>query len=227
MRNERSKVLSAVRRIPPDQVATYSVRGQYQGYCQETGVAPDSHTSTFGAVRMFIDNWRWQGVPFYLRSGKALAEKATGIVIYFKSVPHVMFPLPPGREIRPNSLALCIQPDEGMHLHFEVKVPGSVADMRSVDMDFHYAEDFGPGAIPEAYERLLLDALNGDASLFTRADAIELAWSLIDPIQQGWDGPQAPPLAAYPAGSMGPADADAFLGADGHQWSMECGKHSD
>ena len=227
LRDERAKVLSAVRRIPPDQAAAHSVRGQYQGYCQEPGVAADSQTATFGAVRLFIDNWRWQGVPFYLRSGKALAEKVTGIVIHFKSVPHVMFPLPPGRDIRPNALELCIQPDEGMHLHFEVKVPGTVADMRSVDMDFHYAEDFGPGAIPEAYERLLLDALTGDASLFTRADSIELAWSLIDPIQQGWDGPNGPPLTTYPPGSMGPAEAQAFLAADGRQWSMGCGEHSD
>jgi glucose-6-phosphate 1-dehydrogenase len=175
LRYERVKLLRAVRPFRPEDVDRMALRAQYDGYRAEPGVAADSRTPTFAAVQLAIDNWRWQGVPFYLRSGKRLAAKATSIVIQFKSVPHVMFPLAPGRSIRPNSLSICLQPDEGMHLQFEVKVPGTLAEMRSVDMEFHYAEDFGADAIPEAYERLLLDALNGDPSLYTRL-SIELAW---------------------------------------------------
>ena len=226
LRDERSKVLRAVRPIAPAAVATETARAQYDGYCQEPGVAPGSSTPTYAALRLYIDNWRWQGVPFYLRSGKALAAKTTGVLIQFKSVPHVMFPLPPGREIRPNALELCLQPDEGMHLVFEVKVPDTMSEMRSVDMDFHYAEAFGADAIPDAYERLLLDALAGDASLFTRADTIELAWQLIDPIQQGWDAAANLGLTTYPQGSWGPAAADALLAADGRVWSSGCMDHA-
>ncbi|MEW6567171.1 MAG: glucose-6-phosphate dehydrogenase [Chloroflexota bacterium] len=226
LRNERAKVLGSIRPIPAEQVAEHSVRGQYRGYLSEPGVAPGSTTATYGALRLYVDNWRWQGVPFYLRSGKRLAAKATEIDIQFKSVPHLMFPLAPGQTIPPNALAICIQPDEGIHLRFEVKVPDTVAEMRSVDMDFHYAEDFGPGAIPEAYERLLLDALNGDASLYTRADTIELAWGLIDPIVQGWEGSPAPPLEIYEPGSSGPAAAVDLIARDGREWTMGCGSHA-
>jgi glucose-6-phosphate 1-dehydrogenase len=225
LRNERAKVLTAVRPIQPSEVGTQAIRAQYRGYLDEEGVRPGSQTATYAAMRLFIDNWRWQGVPFYLRSGKHLAGKTTEIFIQFKSVPHVMFPLAPGEQIRPNALALCLQPDEGMHLRFEVKVPDSVAGMRSVDMDFHYAEDFGPGALPDAYERLLLDALNGDASLFTRADTIELAWGLIDPIIEGWRGAAAPPLESYEPGCWGPPGAAAFLARDGRAWTLGCGGH--
>ncbi len=226
LRNERVKVLSAVRPLQADEVERHTVRGQYLGYQDEQGVRSGSPTATYGAVRLYIDNWRWQGVPFYLRSGKRLARKSSEIYIQFKSVPHVMFPFPLGQSIRPNAIALCLQPDEGIHLRFEAKVPDTVASMRSVDMDFHYAEDFGPGALPEAYERLLLDALNGDASLFTRADSIELAWGLIDPIVQVWESAQARPPEAYPSGSWGPATADAFLAADGRCWTLGCGMHA-
>ncbi len=225
LRNERAKVLTAVRPIRSSEVGTQAIRAQYRGYLDEEGVRSGSQTATYAAMRLCIDNWRWQGVPFYLRSGKRLAAKTTEVFIQFKSVPHVMFPLPPGQQIRPNALALCLQPDEGMHLRFEVKVPDSVADMRSVDMDFHYAEDFGPGALPDAYERLLLDALNGDASLFTRADTIELAWGLIDPIIEGWEGPGAPPLESYESGCWGPPGASTFLARDGRAWTLGCGGH--
>jgi glucose-6-phosphate 1-dehydrogenase len=224
LRNERVKLLRAVR--PVDPVPAHAIRGQYRGYLQEPGVASDSPTATYAALRLYVDNWRWQDVPFYLRSGKSLAQKATGIIIHFKSVPHLMFPLPPGQGIRPNRLALCLQPDEGMHLRFEVKIPDTMAEMRSVDMEFHYEEAFGPGALPDAYERLLLDAIHGDASLFTRADSIELAWALIDPIQQAWDSPQGPPPAIYGPGTWGPAEADAFLQADGRAWAVECAGHA-
>ncbi|HSB90901.1 MAG TPA: glucose-6-phosphate dehydrogenase [Anaerolineales bacterium] len=223
MRDERVKVLNALRPLTGEDVARHTVRGQYEGYRREPGVAPDSTTATYAALRLFIDNWRWQGVPFYLRSGKCLAAKTTQISIQFKSVPHLMFPLPPGGEIRPNTLFLCLQPDEGIHLRFEAKVPDTVSDMRTVDMEFHFAEDFGPGALPEAYERLLLDALNGDPSLYTRADSIELAWAWIDPITQAWDQDLAK-LEPYPVGSWGPASAEAMLASDGHAWTMGCGE---
>ena len=225
VRNEKVKVLSAIRPIPVEEVAQHSVRGQYRGYRDEPGVAPNSQTATYAALRLYIDNWRWQGVPFYLRSGKALATKTTEIIIEFRCPPHVMFPLPPGRGIKPNLLALCIQPDEGIHLRFEAKVPDTVAEMRSVHMTFHYAESFGLTAIPDAYERLLLDALQGDASLFTRSDEIEMAWQLIDPIVRGWESPYAPPLAIYEPGSWGPEEAEAFLARDGRGWRVSCGRH--
>jgi len=224
LRNDKVKVLKAIRPIRPDQVGVHTVRGQYRGYCEEEGVAPDSHTATYAALRLFIDNWRWQGVPFYLRSGKRLAEKTTEIVIQFKCPPHLMFPLPPDREITANILALCLQPDEGMHLRFEAKVPDTVAEMRSVNMEFHYADSFRPRAVPEAYERLLLDALHGDASLFTRSDGIELAWKFIDPILKGWASPATPP-AEYEPGRWGPAEADELLTRDGRAWLRGCGQH--
>jgi glucose-6-phosphate 1-dehydrogenase len=160
-----------------------------------------------------------------LRSGKRLTEKSTEIIIQFQCPPHVMFPLPPEHDITSNILSLCLQPDEGIHLRFEAKVPDTVAEMRSVDMDFHYAESFGPSAIPEAYERLVLDALMGDASLFTRSDQIELAWGLMDPILAGWRTPDAPPLAIYEPGSQGPNEADQFLARDGRAWLRRCGEH--
>jgi glucose-6-phosphate 1-dehydrogenase len=225
LRDERQKVLQAVRPIAEPDAARHSVRGQYAGYREEDGVRPDSPTATYGALRLFIDNWRWQGVPFYLRSGKCLAAKTTQVSIQFKSVPHLMFPLPPGQSIRPNALFMCLQPDEGIHLRFEVKVPDSLRQFRSVDMEFHYAEDFGPQAIPEAYERLLLDAINGDASLYMRADGIELGWALVDPIRRAWDTGDLP-LHVYAPGTWGPDQAAAFLGGDGRGWTMGCGDAS-
>ncbi len=226
LRNERVKVLRSVRPIPVDEIQAHAVFGQYQGYLEEEGVASGSRTPTFAALRFFIDNWRWQGVPFYMRSGKALATKTTEVVIRFKSVPHLMFPLPPDKQIRPNALSLCLQPDEGIHLRFEAKVPDTVAETRSVDMEFHYADSFGANALPEAYERLLLDALNGDPSLFTRADTIELAWGLIDPILQSLEDPGNPPPVSYAQGSWGPAEAQDFIAQDGRAWDLGCGGHT-
>jgi glucose-6-phosphate 1-dehydrogenase len=207
--------------------ATRSVRGQYHGYRAEPGVAPDSQTPTFAALRLLVDNWRWRGVPFYLRSGKQMAAKTTELAIQFKRVPHLMFPLRPGEEVTPNVLFLCLQPDEGIHLRFEAKEPGVGMRSRSVDMEFHYAKDFGTGTLPDAYERLLLDAIQGDASLFARADEIELAWGLIDSILAGWEQPDAPPLAFYEEGSWGPAEMDDFLAQDGRVWVYGCGEHGD
>ena len=221
VRNERVKVLRAVRPIALED----TVCAQYRGYCQAPGVAPDSRTPTYAALKLFVDNWRWQGVPFYLRSGKALAQKSTEIIIEFQRPPHMMFDLPPDYRLTPNILSLCIQPDEGIHLKFQTKVPDSAQEMRSVDMEFHYRSSFGDGALPDAYERLLLDALNGDASLFARSDGIEMAWQLIDPVVQGWESPDAPPLALYEPGSWGPTEADELIARDGRTWRRGCGDH--
>jgi len=217
LRNEKVKVLSAVRPIAPRDV----LRAQYVGYLAGEGIAQDSQTPTYALLKLFIDNWRWQGVPFYLRSGKALSTKISEIVIQFKCPPQVMFNLPSDECLTPNILSLCIQPDEGIHLKFEAKVPGSGRETRSVDMEFHYRSSFGNGSLPDAYERLLLDAIHGDASLFTRSDEIEMAWRLIDPIVQG--GPEMPPLVLYQPGSAGPKEADEFLARDdGRHWWQGC-----
>jgi len=220
LRDEKVKVLRAVR------ARKKCVRGQYAGYRQTEGVMPASQTPTYAAVELFVDNWRWQGVPFYLRSGKSLAAKTTEVAIQFKAVPHLMFPAPADKDIMPNILSLCLQPHEGVHLRFEAKEPGAGMHSRSVDMDFHYAEDFGFGALPEAYERLLLDAIQGDAALFARADEIELAWGIVDPILARWQEPDADPLAMYEQGSWGPNEADDLLAQHGRAWILGCGEHS-
>lgn len=223
LRNEKVKVLSAVRPI----VMSDSLLAQYRGYLQTPGVAPDSRTPTYAALKIYVDNWRWHGVPFYLRSGKALAKKTSEIVIEFQCPPHFMFELPEDSAFTSNILSICIQPDEGIHLKFETKLPDSAQETRSVDMEFHYRSSFGAGALPDAYERLLLDALNGDASLFARSDEIELAWKLVDPVVQGWEAPGAPELVPYAPGTFGPGEADALLARDGRAWRMRCGVHSD
>ena len=219
LRNEKVKVLRAVRPITDEDAAQNSVRGQYRGYRDEEDVADGSETATYCAMRLLIDNWRWSGVPFYLRSGKGLAERVTEIVVQFRSPPHIMFAPEDETPLRPNALVLRLQPDEGIHLRFETKVPDTANDMRSVHMDFRYgAESEDEGPIPDAYERLLLDALEGDASLFTRQDEIELAWRLTDPIARAWEGRDLPPLAHYASGSWGPHAAADFLAESGHHW---------
>jgi glucose-6-phosphate 1-dehydrogenase len=225
IRNEKVKLFSALRQITGENVASETVRGQYKGYLETEGVDPHSQTPTYAALRLFIDNWRWKGVPFYLRSGKALKRKTSEIIIQFKEPPHFMFPLPQGYNIRANYLALCVQPDEGIHLRFEAKVPDTAAEMRSVNMNFHYSDSFGACIIPEAYERLLLDALQGDASLFTRSDGIEQSWRFIDGVIKGWGLPSAPKMAVYPKGSWGPAEAEGFLSKDGREWLHSCSGH--
>ena len=151
-----------------------------------------------------------------------MAHKVSEIAIEFKHPPHMMFDLPDDYDFTPNILSLCIQPDEGTHLIFEIKVPDSVQESRSVDMEFHYEDEFGKAALPEAYERLLFDALNGDASLFARSDGIELSWKLVDPVIQGTDLPGAPALAFYEPGSWGPDEADLLLAREGHTWRVNC-----
>ena len=218
LRDEKVKVLRATR------CEGVSVRAQYEGYRDEEGVAPGSDTATYGAVELYVDNWRWQGVPFYLRSGKRLAAKTTEIAVVFQSVPHLMFPVPIAGRLTPNVLSLCIQPDEGIHLHFEAKEPGAGMETRSVDMEFHYEEDFGTDVLPEAYERLLLEAMQGDASLFARADEIELAWGLVDPLVQAWAGPDAPPLQRYEPGSWGPVTVGTLARQEVSGWHLKCGQ---
>ena len=224
IRNEKAKIFQSIRPIRPEEVAEYTVRGQYRTYRDTQGVAPGSMTATYAAICFFIDNWRWQGVPFYMRSGKALAAKSTEITIFFKRPPHVMFPMPEGAQLAPNYLSICIQPDEGIHFSFQAKVPDTPAEMRTVDMSFQYEESFGALAIPEAYERLLLDVIKGDASLFTRSDAIEHSWQLIDPILEGWQSKHAPPLYFYESGTWGPAEADELIAHEGYHWTHGCGE---
>jgi len=232
LRNEKVKVLSAVREISPEHSALATVRGQYEGYRKEPGVAADSQTETFAAMKLFIDNWRWQGVPFYLRSGKAMKEKASEITVQFRRPPTQILDKHSGKtELFTNRLTMCIQPDEGIHLRFIAKVPDQGMETRPVEMDFDFQSSFGVKSIPEAYERLLLDALNGDASLFARSDEISLAWTLVDGIRQGWDGDHAPPLVSYKPGSWGPGAADELLGRDGRWWihnsKLHLGQHPD
>jgi len=219
LRNEKVKVLSAIR--PIDLKDT--VRAQYEGYRDSPGAPPDSVTPTYAAMRLFVDNWRWNGVPFYLRSGKALAKKTSEVVIEFQCPPHVMFALSPGQEFNPNVLSICIQPDEGIHLKFETKVPGSAQETQSRDMEFHYRSSFSGAALPDAYERLLLDAMKGDAALFARCDEIDMAWQLVDPVITGWETHNIPPLATYHRSSWGPPEADELLARNGHVWRLGCG----
>ncbi|HKQ62510.1 MAG TPA: glucose-6-phosphate dehydrogenase [Candidatus Polarisedimenticolaceae bacterium] len=224
IRNEKVKVLQALRPIEPAQAATCSVRGQYgpgvidneqvPGYRAEPGVAPESRTETYVALRQFVDNWRWAGVPFYVRAGKRLAKRVTEVALQFRDVPHRLFRTPPAA----NTLALRIQPGEEIQLSFDAKEPGSVTRIVPVAMDFRYGESFDKTA-PEAYERLLLDAINGDPTLFIRRDEVEAAWSAIDRLEQGWatdGGGRA--LPEYTAGTWGPADADVLLARDGRTW---------
>jgi glucose-6-phosphate 1-dehydrogenase len=222
LRNEKVKVLNSIRPMKEADVVQNTVRAQYRGYREEEGVNAESAIPTYAAVKLQIDNWRWQGVPFYLRSGKKLKEKLSQITIEFKEPPHLLFPTNNGH-LTPNMLVLYLQPDEGVHWRFEAKVPDTIADMRSVDMEFHYADSFGKTAIPESYERLLLDTLTGDASLFTRADEVETAWKLIDPIMEGWES-QKQPVAFYEQGSWGPQESDKLLERDGRRWSMWDGR---
>ncbi len=219
VRNETAKVLKAVRPV----ALADTVRAQYEGYRETAGVAPDSQTPTYAALRLYVDNWRWQGVPFYLRSGKALTRKTSEVIVRFRRPPHLMFNLPQGQHFEPNTLSICIQPDEGIHLKFEAKEPDSLQSARTVDMSFSYKQTFGADAIPEAYERLLLDALNGDASLFVRSDGIEHSWQIIDPIIRGWQTAEAPPVVSYPRGSWGPQAADQLLAREDHHWRQYCG----
>src|SRR5215210_6719093 len=227
VRDEKVKVLRAIRAIAPEQVSAHTVRGQYgpgvvngqpaPGYREEQGVAPDSCTETYVGLRFFIDSWRWAGVPFLLRTGKRLPKRASEIAIQFRQAPLMLFDSGPMSDIEPNVLAIKVQPDEGITLRFDSKVPGQANQIRPVTMDFRYNASFGVES-PEAYERLLLDAMLGDSTLFTRSDEVETSWSLITPIHQGWDAASPPDFPNYEAGSWGPKEADKLLGRSGRKW---------
>jgi len=223
LRDEKVKVLRAIREITPEKSSRFSVRGQYEGYRSEPGVAANSTTETYAALALYVDNWRWQGIPFYLRSGKMLPGKVTQIAIRFVRPPHQMFDVLAGAtQLSTNHLSICIQPDEGFHLSFMTKVPDGGMTMRPAEMDFHFRDQFVDQPIPDSYERLLLDALNGDPSLFTRSDEIELAWKFIDSVRAGWEGDHAPPLEPYAPGSWGPVSADKLLWSNGRWWRQDC-----
>ena len=222
LRNEKVKVLESVRHIPPQDASLVAVQGQYDGYLGEPGVPPESRTATYSALRLDIDNWRWQGVPFYLRSGKALRDKRTEVLIQFRRPPHLIFPQGRSGDITSNTLSICLQPNEGVHLEFQAKTPDSVLDLRPVNLEFHYEDSFGGQEIPDAYERLLLDVLNGDASLFIRSDEIEQAWSIMDPLIEGLSDPSTRPPEIYDSGTEGPFSADDFLARDGRAWLGKC-----
>ncbi|HWP59405.1 MAG TPA: glucose-6-phosphate dehydrogenase [Candidatus Acidoferrales bacterium] len=227
VRDEKVKVLRAIRPFARDKIDEVAVRGQYGrgvvdgaqvvAYREEPGVARASRTETYAALKLFIDNWRWEGVPFFLRSGKRLAQRLTEVVIEFKRPPLLLFKDFGAERLNPNYLIMRIQPDEGISLRFEVKAPGPEFGIRSLSLDFNYSEAFG-GAPPDAYETLLLDAMEGDASLFTRHDEVELAWALLDPILEAWSSGPSPQFPNYKAGSWGPREADAFLAAEGRYW---------
>lgn len=219
LRNEKVKVLSALR--PVDVADT--VRAQYEGYLQTENIPPDSSTPTYAALKLHIDNWRWMGVPFYLRSGKALKRKVSEIIVQFQRPPHLFVNLAQGEKLTPNVLSLCIQPDEGIYLSFGTKTPDGGSDIHPVTMEFNYQEAFPDVALPEAYERLLLDAVHGDAALFTREDEIELSWKLIDRVLGEWQTGGQPPMASYPRETWGPAAGDQLLADDGRSWCLGCG----
>jgi glucose-6-phosphate 1-dehydrogenase len=216
LRDEKVKVLQAVRPIHIEDC----IFGQYKGYRGEPGVASDSKTPTYIALKMFIDNWRWQGVPFYLRTGKKMSQRASEISLQFKSVPHLLFSK--DAKLTPNHISICIQPDEGVHLGFETKVPRSMMESAPVDMVFQYGRHFGSRLIPDAYEILLMDAIQGDASLFSRRDEIERAWAIVDPLIQSMEYGSASAPSAYEPESWGPQAAGDFLSREGLSWHHSC-----
>lgn len=220
IRNEKVKVLEAIRPMTPEQVAERTIRAQYRGYLQEPDVAPDSKTATFATVKLDIDNWRWQGVPFYLRSGKAMDCRTTQIVIQFREPPHQMFNNGRNLVCDANRLVIHIQPAEGIQLFFETKVPNEMK-MRLTELEFRFDAAFG-GELPDAYERLLLDVLGGDQSLFARSDEVELAWGIIDPILQAWDKTGQPAVEQYETGEWGPPAARSWIERDGRCWLDVC-----
>ena len=221
VRNEKVKVLEAIKSLTPEEMVTNTLRGQYRGYLDAEGVAPDSQTATFAALKLCIHNWRWRGVPFYLRSGKAMSCRTTQIVIQFNAPPHLLFEDSPNNLAQSNRLVIQVQPAEGIQIHFLTKVPDAGMKMRQTEFSFNYQREFR-GVMPEAYERLLLDALEGDASLFARADEVEAAWRICDPILQAWQSSQAPPIFAYDSGFWGPTECRTWMENQGREWFDIC-----
>jgi glucose-6-phosphate 1-dehydrogenase len=230
IRNEKTKVLQSLRPIKIEEVEKYVIRGQYvaskirgqqiPGYREENGVDPDSYTETYVAVKFYIDNWRWGGVPFYIRTGKRLPTSVTEIVIHFKPTPHYVFAseqLSAGS----NQLVIRIQPDEGILLKFGMKLPGAGFIVKNVTMDFRY-QDLADIRVPSAYERLLHDAMLGDSTLYSRGDAVEAAWSFIDPILRAWAENPSIKVFGYPAGTWGPEHADDLIEEKDLTWRYPC-----
>lgn len=220
VRDEKVKVLHSVRHQTGGDFASDTVRGQYRGYREEEGVPPDSQTETFAVLKFYLDNWRWRGVPFYLRSGKAMSCRTTQIVIQFRHPPHMLF----GSKVRepdPNRLVIQVQPAEGIQLHFQTKMPETEMKIRTSPLDFRFTHGVD-GDLPDAYQRLLLDAMNGDASLFARSDEVELAWGIIDPIIAAWRSPAAPPLEIYEPAGWGPAGSTEWMRQQGREWFDVC-----
>jgi glucose-6-phosphate 1-dehydrogenase len=221
VRNEKVKVLDAIRQWKPGDVAEHTVRAQYRGYRQEPGVAEGSQTATYAALKLYVDNWRWQGIPFYLRSGKAMNCRTTQIVIQFRQPPHLLFSDSSARRHEGNRLVIQIQPAEGIQVHFHTKVPDQGMQLRLTDLNFRFDAAFSK-ALPEAYERLLLDVLSGDQSLFARSDEVELSWGIIDPIHHAWRQTGLPEVAAYDKGSWGPMEASKWIWSDKREWLDVC-----
>jgi glucose-6-phosphate 1-dehydrogenase len=221
IRDEKVKVLHAIRPLRGENVHRDTLRGQYDGYDTTDGVRPGSRTATFAAIKLWIDNWRWQGVPFYLRSGKAMSCRTTQIVVQFHEPPHMLFPSGPRSVADANRLVIQVQPAEGIQLQFETKVPDAGMKLRQTALDFRYQREFR-GVIPEAYERLLLDALEGDASLFARADEVEAAWAICDPILEEWQRSDKPTLLVYEPGLWGPELSAEWMAMQGRQWFDIC-----
>ncbi len=227
VRNEKVKLLKSIRALSPADVARQVVRGQYfagsvdgqvrPGYRQEPKVNLNSNVETFVALKLFIDNWRWSGVPFYLRTGKNLPMSASEVRIQFRPTPNVLFAAQCGNQLDANGLTLRLQPNEGISLHFNGKVPGMSLGVRPVRMHFSYDAEFG-AYTPEAYERLLLEAISGDATLFIRRDEVETAWQIVDSIRSAWDGKPLTNREFYAAGTWGPIAAEDLLAQSGHEW---------
>ena len=227
IRNKKVDVLNAIRRISKDEIQDYAARGQYDegwmqgekvpGYRQEKDVSPESNTDTFAAVKFFIDNWRWEGVPFYVRTGKHLHEKTTILTIQFKPAPVFAFPKEATETWRPNRLSISIAPEMDIYLSFQSKRPGQAMVLTPVDMIFNYKDEYD-GEEPEAYETLLYDVMEGDATLFMRADQVEAAWEIVMPIIDIWKARKPVDFPNYSPGSWGPEDAEALIARDGHNW---------
>ncbi len=225
VRDEKVKVLHAIQPPRAEDVAEIAVRGQYtsgvvggeqvRGYLEEDGVPADSRTETYVALRLKVSNWRWAGVPIYLRTGKCLARKVTEIAVTLKPVPHLAFQQEGSVGVQPNQLVLTVQPNEGVSLSLGAKIPGATMRIRPVNMEFQYGTSFMSES-PEAYERLILDAMRGEATLFTRNDEVDALWSIIDPILKGWASQDGGPLPQYEAGSQGPEEADRLLEGGAH-----------
>ena len=229
IRNEITKVFQSLRPIPENQVSRYVIRGQYTeskiknekviSYRDEPGVDQLSRTETFVALKFFIDNWRWAGVPFYIRTGKKLPTRVTEVVIHFKSVPHHLFGPSQSSATNNNQLIIRIQPDEGILLKFGMKTPGAGFHVQTVNMDFHYS-DLADTVVPAAYERLLLDCMQGDATLYARGDAVEQAWEFVQPIINAWQTNPEIPIYGYPAGTWGPEDSNKLI--TNGEWRFPC-----